>query len=66
MQRDSGFEIFQLFAESVGEPGKSAAVHPQRVILFFNVACGNQVNLGIPLFYTYLLERLFGGETEYK
>ena len=56
MQRNRRFEIFQFLAESVREPGQAAAVHPQRVVLFFDVACGNQVNLGIALhWYSFRL-----------
>ena len=56
MQRDRRFEIFQFLAESIGEPTQSAAVHTQCMILFFNVACGNQVNLGIALhWYSFRL-----------
>jgi hypothetical protein len=44
MQRNRRSEIFQIFAESVREPGLPKAVHRQRTILSFNVACGEQIN----------------------
>jgi hypothetical protein len=40
------FEVFQLFAESVRESAQPAAMHPQSVILFLNVARGDQINDG--------------------
>jgi hypothetical protein len=49
VQSHSGLEVFQLFAESVGQSGQAAAVHSQCVILFFNVACGDQFNVWLPL-----------------
>jgi hypothetical protein len=56
MQRNRSFEIFQFLAESVREAGQAAAVHPQRVVLFFNVACGNQFNYRIALnWYSFRL-----------
>ena len=42
VQRDCGTEVLNLFGERIREPGQSAAVHSQRVILFFNVAGGDQ------------------------
>ena len=44
MERDSSFEVFQLFAESIRKTAQSAAVHPQGMILFLNVARGDQIN----------------------
>ncbi len=41
MQGNRRFEIFQLLRESVGQSRESAAVHPQCVILFLDVARGN-------------------------
>src|ERR1017187_8027684 len=38
IQRDSSLKIFELSAECVRQPRESAAVHPQRMVLFFNVA----------------------------
>jgi hypothetical protein len=34
-------KVFKLFAECVREASQTAAVHPQRVILLFNVRSGN-------------------------
>ena len=45
IQRDRSFKIFNLFAESVRKAGKAAAMYPQCVILLFNVARGNPVNV---------------------
>jgi len=44
MQGDRLLEILQFFAEWVREPGQPAAVHPQRVILFFDVRSANTGN----------------------
>ena len=41
IQRARSLKIFKFFAERIGEPRQAAAVHPQRVILLFNVASGN-------------------------
>ena len=49
IQRDRSFKVFKLLAESVREPGQAAAVHPQRVILLFNVRRGNPATSGIPV-----------------
>jgi hypothetical protein len=41
---DCSFKVFQLFAESVCEPGQAANaanVHPQRGVLFLNVRRAN-------------------------
>ena len=46
VQRDGGFEIFELFGKGVRQPCESATVHSQRVILFFHVARGDQINHG--------------------
>jgi hypothetical protein len=45
IQRDRSLKVFKLFAESVRQTSQTAAVHPQRVILLFNVACGNPANV---------------------
>ena len=45
IQRNRSLKVFKLFAESVCQAGEAAAVHPQRVILFLNVRCGNAVNI---------------------
>ena len=42
IERNRSLKIFKLFAESVREACQAAAVHPQRVILLFNVRRGNQ------------------------
>ena len=36
IQRDRSFKVLKLFAESIGQPRETAAVHPQRVILFLD------------------------------
>jgi hypothetical protein len=41
IQRNRSFKIFNLFAECVCQASETAAVHPQRVILLFNVRSGN-------------------------
>ena len=48
IERNRSFKILNLFAESVGQAGQSAAVHPQRVILLLNVAGGNPAHVGHP------------------
>ena len=37
IERDGRFKVLNLFAECVGQSSETAAVHPQRVILFLNV-----------------------------
>jgi hypothetical protein len=49
MQCDPRFEVFQFLGKRIGQPRKASAVHPQNVILFFNVACGNQIDDWISL-----------------
>jgi hypothetical protein len=44
MKRDGGFEVFNLLRESIRQSRQATAVHPQSVILFFNVTCGNQID----------------------
>ena len=62
MQRDGGLEVFQLLTKSVCEPGEAAAVHSQSVILFFNIACADQINLGIALhWYSFRLYDFWRG-----
>ena len=41
IQRNRSLKVFKLFAESVRQASQSAAVHPQRVILLFNMRRGN-------------------------
>jgi hypothetical protein len=41
VEGNRSFKIFQLFAESVREPGQPADVHPQGVVLLFNVRSRN-------------------------
>jgi hypothetical protein len=41
IQRDRSLKVFKLFAECVRETSQTAAVHPKRVILLFNVARRN-------------------------
>ena len=45
IQRDRSLKVFKLFTECVGEPSQAAAVHPQRVILLFNVRCANPIHV---------------------
>lgn len=45
IERDRSLKVFQLFAESIRESSKTAAVHPERVILLFDVRRGNTVNI---------------------
>lgn len=37
VQGNGGFEVFKLLAESVCEPGETAAMHPQGVVLLLDV-----------------------------
>ena len=48
VQRNRSFKIFQLFAESIGQSGQPAAMHPQGVILLFDMGSGNPANIGHP------------------
>jgi hypothetical protein len=62
MQRNCRLEVFELFGIGIRQPAKTAVVHPQRVILFFNVACGNQVNVRLALhWYSFRLYDLWRG-----
>ena len=45
IQTDSSLKVFQLFAECVFEPGKASAMHPQSVVLLFNVRRGNAADV---------------------
>lgn len=47
VQSDRRFEVFQLLRKSVGQPRETSAVHSQCVILFFDMACRNQIDNGI-------------------
>lgn len=44
MQGDRCLEVLKLLGERIRQSTQATAVHPQRVILFFNVTCGNQIN----------------------
>ena len=44
VKRNRSFEVFQLFAESIRKTAQSAAVHPKGMILFLDVARGDQIN----------------------
>jgi hypothetical protein len=46
VQGDCGFQIVQLFRESVGQSGKAAHLHPHGQILPFNVASGDVFRIG--------------------
>lgn len=48
IQGDRTFKIFEFFAESIRQPGQSAAVHPQSVILLFDMGSGNPGNIRHP------------------
>jgi hypothetical protein len=37
VEGDCSFKIFQLFTESVCQPGQPTAMHPQGVILLFDM-----------------------------
>ena len=37
IESNRSFKVFKLFAESIGQTSQAAAMHPQRVILLFNV-----------------------------
>ena len=41
---DCSLKIIKLLAESIGQPRESSAVHPQSVILLFNVRRANAVH----------------------
>ena len=41
-------EVFQFLGKRIGQSREATAVHPQCVILFFNVTRGNQINNRIP------------------
>jgi hypothetical protein len=49
MQCNRGFQMRQLFTESVREPRKTAHRHPHRQILPFNKAGRNVIRVGIAL-----------------
>ena len=46
IERDRSFKVFQLFAESVGQPRQPAAMHTQRMVLLFDMGGGNAVHVG--------------------
>ena len=48
MRGDRGLEVFEPLGERIRQTAESAAMHTQRVILFLNVACGNQINHEAP------------------
>ena len=45
VQRNSGFQVCQLFAESICQPRQSANLHPHREVLPFDVASRNVVRV---------------------
>jgi hypothetical protein len=47
MQADSGFQVRQLFAESIWKARESAKLHPHGKVLPFNKAGRNVVRVGI-------------------
>ncbi len=48
VQSDRRFEVFQFLGKRIGQSREATAVHPQCVILFFNVTRGKQINNRIP------------------
>src|SRR5437764_9768904 len=47
VQRDSSFQVRQLFAESICEPCQPAKLHPHREVLALNVRRADMVGIGI-------------------
>src|SRR5208282_4248085 len=45
IEGNRSLKVFKLLAESVRQAREPAAMHPQRVILFFNVAGGDAANV---------------------
>jgi hypothetical protein len=50
VQRDSGFQIFQLFRESIGQSGKPSHLHSHGQILPFHVRRADMFLIRVPLF----------------
>lgn len=48
VERNRSLKVFKLFAECVGETGQTAAMHPKRMLLLFNVAGRDAINVGHP------------------
>ena len=46
IQRNSSLKILQLFAKGIREARQAAAMHPQRMILLFNVRRTNAIHVG--------------------
>jgi hypothetical protein len=51
MQSNSGFQIVQLFRESVGHSGKAPHLHSHGQILPFHIACRDVICIGFSLPY---------------
>ena len=49
MQADSGFQVGQLFAESIGQASESPAHHANGEVLPFDVGRGNVAGIGPPI-----------------
>jgi hypothetical protein len=61
IKRNRSFKVFNLFAESVrDEPSQTAAMHPQRVILLFNVGCCDRRRARHPI----VGDKLYGGDED--
>jgi hypothetical protein len=61
IERDRSFKVFEFLAESVGQASKTAAMHPESVILLFNVAGSDAIHvrqhlaIHSPKRYTYFI-----------
>jgi len=54
LEGDCSFKILKLFAERILKPAHASAVHPQRVVLFFNVAGADLLPVWIALHHDLL------------
>src|SRR4051794_17573340 len=48
IQRHRSLKVFNFLAERIGETGKASAMHPQGVVLLFNVRSGDAGNDRLP------------------
>ena len=46
IETDRSLKVFKLAAESISQPRQAAAVHPQSVVLLFDVACADKFYIG--------------------
>src|SRR6266404_1436656 len=51
VERDRRFKALNLFAESVCQSREATAMHPQSVVLFFDMACCDSANVWESLDY---------------